>query len=465
MRNRTFFTTLMLFLVFFNLGIFIVSNTMLRDTIKRAEERSLGEHYFIVSALARDFHAVESRGNDITASTNSLLQSYNYLSGESKAGLALYMDNQLIYSNKNAEILHSNPVKVTENGTRLVTVQKSGSKTDAIVTGKLPVPYDYYTLIYALNITEAVEAWSQLKNILYLVGFVLSLLLAGGLLMVLNRIFGPLQQISQTSKDIAGGEYETRLPVKGHDELAKMAQSFNHMADEIQCQMIELKDAADRKQQFVDNFAHELRTPLTAIYGYAEYMQRAVLTEDDRLSALDYIMSESKRLQTISIQLLEMANLKNTQVVFGEIKVANLFEAVKRTMSGKLAGKDIQVEYRTEIDKIRGDASLLESLLVNLIDNGIKACGVSGHIEVVAEIRNTSMAISVTDNGKGMSSEILSQITEPFYRGDKARSRGDGGAGLGLAICKQIALSHAADLSFTSQPGKGTTAKVTFTTL
>ncbi|HHY27846.1 MAG TPA: two-component sensor histidine kinase, partial [Desulfitobacterium dehalogenans] len=104
MKQRTFLTTLGLFLIFFNLGIFFVSNTMFRDTINRAEERSLGEHYFIASALIKDFRAVESRGTDVNSSITSLLQPYSYLSGDNKAGLALYREDQLIYSNKDAII-------------------------------------------------------------------------------------------------------------------------------------------------------------------------------------------------------------------------------------------------------------------------------------------------------------------------------------------------------------------------
>lgn len=116
-------------------------------------------------------------------------------------------------------------------------------------------------------------------------------MLALGLLILLNRIFRPLAQIAQTSRKIAAGAYGTKLPVTVKDKLSEMAQSFNHMAEEIQRQMTELIAAAERKQQFVDNFAHELQTPLTAIYGYAELLQKASLTEEDRLSALGYIMS------------------------------------------------------------------------------------------------------------------------------------------------------------------------------
>ncbi|AFL99982.1 signal transduction histidine kinase [Desulfitobacterium dehalogenans ATCC 51507] len=464
MKQRTFLTTLGLFLIFFNLGIFFVSNTMFRDTINRAEERSLGEHYFIASALIKDFRAVESRGTDVKSSITSLLQPYSYLSGDNKAGLALYREGQLIYSNKDAMIVQNNFLEPPENGNRLATVRKANDKTYVIVSGKLPLPYDSYTLVYLYDTTEGITAWNHLKNMLFLGGFVLSVLLALGLLLVLNRIFRPLTQISQTSRDIANGEYETRLTVSGQDELSEMAQSFNHMAEEIQRQMTELKDAADKKQQFVDNFAHELRTPLTAIYGYAEYMEKAVLSEEDRLLALNYIMSESRRLQTIASQLLAVANLQNNPIDWEELKVASLFEAVSQTLYGRLAGKDIKIEFIMEVGTLWGDAALLESLLINLIDNGIKACEKGGHIIVSAVMEGGRKVITVKDNGKGMIPEVLTQITEPFYRGEKSRNRSDGGTGLGLAICKQIALSHHAELSFTSRPGEGTTAKITFTT-
>ncbi|AOT69445.1 sensor histidine kinase [Geosporobacter ferrireducens] len=464
MKHRTFLTTLALFLFFFNLGIFIISVAIFKDTVHRAEERSLGEHYFIASALIKDFHVVESRGINIEGSLSSLLQPYSYLSGDKKAGLALYKDNQLVYSNHDTFVLQRNSLEPPKNGNRVATVRKADKKTYVIVSGNLPIPYDFYTLIYTYDTTDAIRSWSYLKNMLFLAGFVLSVLLAFGLLIILNRIFKPLKQISQTSKNIANGAYETRLPIYGHDELSEMAQSFNHMAEEIQHQMAELIDTADKKQQFIDNFAHELRTPLTAIYGYAEYMQKAVLSEDDRLSALTYIMSESRRLQTIAFQLLELANLQNNQITCEEQKISRLFEMVKQTLHGKLAEKNIYIEFNSEIETIWGDACLLESLLINLIDNAIKACGKGGHIFVCAVHEAGKKTILIRDNGKGMTPEVLSQIMEPFYRGEKSRSRSDGGAGLGLAICKQIALHHGAELSFTSFPGKGTTAKITFTT-
>lgn len=462
MKRKTFFATLILFLFFFNLCIFIVSSVMFKDTINHAKEKSLGEHYFIISSLMRDFHAVESRGIDIQDSISSILQPYTYLIDHKKTAIALYKDNQLLYANKNIEqeFLQNQ----TEDENREISVRKFNNKTYVYVSGNMPVPYDSYTFVHQYDLTESIDSWSQLKNILFLVSFILSNIFACGLFLILNFIFKPLSQITHISREIAKGEYEKRLPVIGQDELAEMAKSFNDMAEEIERKVKQLKDAAEKKQQFVDNFAHELRTPLTAIYGYAEYMQKAALSEEDRLSSLEYIMSESRRLQTIAAQLLEMANLKNYQISFEEVKISQLFENVQRTLHGRLQGKDIKIEFKSEIETVLGDAPLLESLFVNLIDNAINACDDDGHIIVSAVMENERKTISVKDNGKGMAQEVLSQITEPFYRGDKSRSRSDGGAGLGLAICQQIALSHHADLTFMSNLGKGTVVKVIFTT-
>jgi two-component system, OmpR family, sensor kinase len=464
MKNRTFLATLALFLIAFNLGILIISVATFKDTVHRAEERSLGEHYFITSALIKDFQAVESRGTNIEGALSSLLQPYSYLSGDNKVKLAFYKSKQLVYSNQLEIDVPSRFLEPPENGSRLVTMQNTDDRSHVIVSGKLPAPYDMYTMVYFYDTTDVITAWKQMKNMLFLAGLIISGLLALGLLLLLNRIFKPLAQISQNSRNIAAGAYETRLPVSGNDELSEMARSFNHMAEEIQRQMTELITAADKKQQFIDNFAHELRTPLTAIYGYAEYMQKAALSEDDRLSAIGYIMSESRRMQTMAHQLLDLANLKNDQITWEANNVSELFQTVKQTLQNKITEKEIQIEYRCELDVILGDAFLLQSLFVNLIDNAIKACDKDGHIIVHAAMENGKKTVCIRDNGKGMAAEVLEHITEPFYRVEKSRNRKDGGAGLGLAICKQIVLRHDAALEFVSHPGEGTTAKITFTT-
>lgn len=463
MKYRTFLTTLILFLLSFNLGIAIICVTTFKDMVHRAEEKSLDEHYFITSALLKDFHAVESRGIDIGNSLASLFQPYSYLSGDKKVKLALYKGDQLVYSNRQEIILPGSFLEPLGGGNRLVSIKKLDDRTYIMVSGQLPAPYDFYTIVYLYDTTDAITAWKQMKNMLFFAGFILSSLLALGLLLLLNRIFKPLSQISQISRNIAAGAYETRLPVSGHDELSEMAQSFNHMAEEIQRQIQQLATAAEQKQQFVDNLAHELRTPLTAIYGYAEYIQKIVRTEEDKLFATNYIMSESRRLQNIAYHLLDLATLRENKIERSSIRMGELVDGIEQSLSMKAAEQNIRIIYEYRFDTLFCNADLMHILLVNLIDNAMKACSPGGIIKLVADLEDGRKVISVQDNGKGMTEEHLIHITEAFYRVDPSRSRSGGGAGLGLTLCKQIAVNHEAELSFLSEPGRGTTAKLTFT--
>lgn len=463
MKHRTFLTTLILFLLTFNLGILLVCVITFKESINRSKERSIGEHYFIVSGIVKDFTALESRETNIEASLGTLLQPYHYLAGDKNASLTLYRDKTLVYSIGREIIPLNNLGELPREGNRLVETQNIDDSTYVIVSGKLPQPFETYTAVYYYDITETILSWEQMKNILFFAGFILSGLLALCLLILLNRLFKPLSQISQTSHNIAAGSYDTRLPVSGNDELTEMSRSFNHMAKEIQCQMKELINAAESKQQFIDNFSHELRTPLAVIYGYAEYIQKAALAEEDRQSAVEFIMLECRRIQTMAYQLLDLANLKYEQITLEEIKISGLFETVRLTLHNRITQKEIQIEFIADFDILSGDACLLQSLFENLIDNAMKACGTGGHIKVHAAIEAGNKIISIQDNGKGMEAKDLQHIMEPFYRGDKSRSRKDGSAGLGLAICNQIALCHGAELTFSSHPGTGTTAKIIFT--
>lgn len=462
MKNRTFLTTLALFLVSFNLGILIISVTTFKDTVQRAQDRGLSEHYFISSALLQDFHAVDSRGINIESSIDSLFAPYNYLSGDKQVTLALLKGDYLVYSTRQEAVIQKGLSEPSADGNRLVSMQKMDDHSYVMVSGKLPAPYQSYSLVYLSDITDDITAWERMKNLLFIAGLILSALFAFGLLLLLNRIFQPLSQISQTSRNIAAGAYDTRLPVSGHDELSEMAHSFNHMVDEVQRQIQQLATAAEQKQQFVDNFAHELRTPLTTIYGYAEYIQKVARTEEDRIFATTYIMSESRRLQTIAYRLLDLAILREKNIERRTVQIEQLFLGVDQALSISAAEQRIEMTAEYYFETLDCDADLMHILLTNLVDNALKACPSGGSIKLIANQENGQKEIVVEDNGKGMTAEHLVHITEAFYRVDPSRTRNGGGAGLGLTLCKQIADCHGAELSFSSVPGKGTVAKLIF---
>ncbi|WP_240418532.1 sensor histidine kinase [Paenibacillus periandrae] len=464
MKSRTFLLTFILFLLFFYSGILLASAVTLKNNLDSSKERSLREHYFIVSSYAKDLNALENRGASMDEGIRSLYRSYFDFYSKQKVILTLSREGQQLYTDSmiQSDQFPAAPL-ISKASDRLVSTEKLAEMKYIRVAGAMPVPYDIYVLAYYYDVSDIYSSWNKMTFMLFASGMLFCGLLAVCLLLVLNRVFKPLQQISSASRSIAQGQYEDRIELKGHDELAEMAVSFNHMAEEIQSQMRQLGEAAEQKQQFIDNLAHELRTPLTAIYGYAEYIQKVARTEEDKLVATHYIMSESRRLQNIAYRLLDMATLRGNKMELSNVHMGDLVGGVEQALSMKAADQDIQITYEYHFDTLLCDADLMHVLLVNLMDNAMKACGSNGSIKLVADMENEHKVISVQDNGRGMTEEHLVHITEAFYRVDSSRSRSDGGAGLGLTLCKQIAVHHEAELSFASVQGLGTTAKLTFT--
>lgn len=462
MKTRTFLTTLLLFLLFFNGAILLMTVKTLKDSIGGVKERCLAEHYVVASALLKDLSALEGRGAALEPAIPELMRPYTRFS-QGGGGFHLYQAGRRVYSSL-PEAGPDPEWDALSDGNRLLAVG-ADEPVYLKVSGRLPQPFQEITLVYRYPLQETLDSWKQTRNTLYLSGAVFSAMLAACLLLLLNRVFRPLAQIHTVSRSIAAGEYGKRLPIPGRDELAGMARSFNEMAEEIQRQMAELNRAAEQKQQFIDNFAHELRTPLTTIYGYAEYLQRAAVSEEEKVTAAGYILSECRRMQGMASQLLELALLRTDEIRREEVSVAELFATAETALAVNAAGQSVQLRFEEGTGTLYGNRELLESLLVNLAENAIKACDPSGQVFVgFAQTGKRTARLWVRDNGRGMTEEELSHITEAFYRADKARSRAAGGAGLGLSICAQIADLHGAELRFSSEKGKGTTAEVNFIT-
>lgn len=289
------------------------------------------------------------------------------------------------------------------------------------------------------------------------------LIMAFFLFWFLHVIFRPLRQISGISAEIANGNYGSRLPVRGKDEIAGVAQHFNRMAEQVEMQIKQLAEAAEQKQQFIDNFSHELRIPLTAIYGYAEYLQKASVSEEERYECTQFIMSECSRLQHMAYQLLDMALLRGDDGKSDDCSLKEVFAQSEKVMQMRAAEKNIKLSYELPQDYVvRGNAGQLQMVIDNLIDNAVKASRPEGEVRIFAYEEETQIVVKVEDHGIGMEPEQLFCIREAFYRVDKARSRAAGGAGLGLAICEKIMQMYHAGMTFLSEPGKGTVVKLSF---
>lgn len=464
MKKKFFFVAVILFIVFLNSMILIVSNIILKDKLSTVRDKCLAEHYVIASSLIGDMQALEQRGNHVEENIDNLMRLYSrYLQGRGN-GLVVAYSGEWIYESPSFASAENMifPPDTGYGQERLVYIENK-NRPVLCVYGSFPAPWQDYGLMYIGNLSDTIQLWRHTKNILFLTGAVVILIMSFFLFQFLQIIFRPLRQISSASAKIANGNYGSRIPVHGKDEISSVAHNFNLMAKQIESQIKQLEDAAEHKQQFIDNFSHELRIPLTAIYGYAEYMQKALMSEEERYECTQFIMSECSRLQNMAYQLLDMALLRREEMKDSNCSVKELFAESEKVMHVRASEKKIRLIYALSQNYVvRGNMEQLLILIGNLIDNAIKASRQESEIRIRAYSEESAIVVEVEDHGTGMKMEQISHIKEAFYRVDKARSRSAGGAGLGLAICERIVQIHHADMSFISEPGVGTVVKLSF---
>lgn len=459
MKKKTFVVTLLLFIIFMNSSMLIVSFITLREQISAERETVLAEHYVISSGLIKDMQAVENRGGDVRGSMEELMRIYARYSQNRDNAYAVSCEEAWIwYSGNSAPSEDAGSLAgQTDQSERMVFIRREPT-WEICVYGRFPAPFQEYGLWYSRSFADTIEAWRGMKNMLFTVSMIVTVFLALFLVKFLDILFRPLREISAASRVIAEGDYHTRLQVTGKDEIAVMADQFNRMAEQVETHIKLLQETADKKQQFIDNFAHELRTPLTAIYGYAEYLQKAPASEEERLECTEFILSECKRLQNMAYQLLDLAALREMERE--ACPVEELFRKVCGIMQVKAEKEEIDLSFSCGGEYVSGNMELLITLFNNLVDNAFKASSAGSAVFLRAAEEGDKVILEVSDQGIGMTEEQISHIREAFYRVDKSRSRAAGGAGLGLSICERIVELHHGSLEFVSQPGEGTTARV-----
>ncbi|AFS77536.1 signal transduction histidine kinase [Gottschalkia acidurici 9a] len=280
----------------------------------------------------------------------------------------------------------------------------------------------------------------------------------GGLInwVVVRWISKPINEMTKAMKKIMSGNLTVRVENKSTDELGTLANYFNSMTESLEKNMNDLKEAARRQEDFVGSFAHEIKTPLTSIIGYADILRSKKLDESTTFTAANYIFSEGKRLENLSIKLLELIVERKTQIKYKKISITKLIDDVLKITDRSLVEKEIKVDLDINSFYVNVDEDLMKTVLINLIDNARKAINIEGIIRIKAQKEEENIKIDIIDNGKGIPKKDLEKIKEAFYMVDKSRSRKEGGAGLGLTICTQIMKLHNGDMIYESELNKGT---------
>ena len=311
------------------------------------------------------------------------------------------------------------------------------------------------------DITSVCAARAQEQNtfrllliVIFVVGSITSMIAA-------SLLTKPLEKLSSLAQHISHGDYSARLHIHSGDEIEALANDFNNMADTIEDNISELHFSMEKQEQFMGSFAHELKTPMTSIIGYADLLRSQNMSEDETNEAANYIFSEGKRLESLSLKLLDLLVVKNQETILTPTDPALAVRNVINVMKPELAKEHITLKSSCRKGCCMMDIDLFQSLIINIIDNARKAIDDNGLIHVAGTVRDDNYVIIIKDNGRGMPPEEITRISEAFYRIDKSRSRAQGGAGLGLAICSKIAEIHQAKIKYKSAVGRGTVVTIT----
>lgn len=345
----------------------------------------------------------------------------------------------------------------------------NGSKVFSVA--EVPGTNGLQGYLYVVLGSEQYEHMAEMIGNSYILDAALVMLLAalgtaltGGLLAfaLLTRRLRRLCDIMRVyAGDGAGSNRSVRYQGRFDDEIGMLGQQFNLMADRISAQLQTLQRMDSARREMVANISHDLRTPLTTLRGYLETLE----LKHERLDAqqqqeyLQTALAHSKRLAVMVEELFELARLDSCEsVVYDEpFSMCELVQDVSQTFQLRAQEKSVALEVSLNPDTpaVHGDIGMMQRVLENLLENGLRHTPDGGSIRVAVDVDSASVVVRIADTGCGIPAEDVPKIFERFYQREKHRA-GDH-AGLGLAIVRRILELHGSMIQVSSELNQGTT--------
>ena len=436
---------------------FLLLRASAKSTIRSAEDNAVSE----LEMLKTSFSSAASKNLDAEASDTVRRSLLVYI-------FQNYADDTFSGSQyvlrRGGETLYNNSGYAPEvllNGLERNTVTWQGEKLFAAGT-ETDLLRENYQIYIIRNMTDLYDSIARLRLQFGIICAVAVLLSAVLILLVTSRTLRPLQTLEREAAAMAKGDYRARIPLSDRarrrkDEIATVSESFNRMADAVEQHIDSITALAEERKMLIGALTHEMKTPLTAIIGYAESLDRAKLSEAQREEAVSFIHRESKRLERLTQKMMQLVTLTDgADIAFRDVSARELFDMAEKTLETIAARHGTELRFIESGERFPIDADLIAGVLINLVDN---ACSAGAkHVTVSAKERE----LSVSDDGCGISQEIIDKVTQPFFRADKSRSRRGGHAGLGLALAERVAQLHGARLLIESREGSGTTVSLRF---
>jgi two-component system, OmpR family, sensor histidine kinase MtrB len=362
---------------------------------------------------------------------------------------------------KSEEFVNKNTVPPAYEPTTLA--YNSGTSVPALAVG-VPLGH-YYQLYYVFPFTQQQATLMLVQRVLVGVGLAVVVLLAAIASLVTRWVVLPVRHAAQAAQRVSAGHLGERMQVRGVDDLAALATSFNEMAASLQAKLRELEDLSNVQRDFVSAVSHELRTPLSTIKMAADLLFEARAELDAAGGrSVELLQSQLDRFESLLVDLLEISRF-DARAATLDADLVDVCDLVRRSADDaqQLAERrGSRIEFRlpatgcfAEVDRRRVER-ILRNILVNAVEHGE-----GKDVVVTTAIDSDAVAVSVRDYGVGLRPGEEQKVFDRFWRADPARARSTGGTGLGLAISLEDALLHGGWLQAWGEPGKGSVFRLT----
>ncbi len=464
--QKIFIYSLILFLIVFNIGGYFLIKNSYHLSMKREIDRGLSEHLSVYSGvrlIIKDRLLYEENFGEayLHVAMKSYINSFN----DKKIYLEILdEENDTVFSNldikiKGERIELENPLL----DKRRYIIRDVEDQTYLFITNLLQVNDVYLKFTYVRDISYIDEEYK--KQIYFFINLSMMVTFILGIIMyILSKVITkPINKLIDSTQKIAKGSFKERVNISSKDEIGILSENFNEMAASIEEKIKELEDIAKEKQRFINNLTHEIKTPLTSIIGYGEFLRRTKYKEEVFVKGLNHIVREGKRMEALSLKMMDLVFLKKENFEMKKENMKSIVLESKEALEMKLKNKNIKLIVSGENYDIYLERDLMKNLIMNVVDNAIKASFENSKIYIRIYINeNSQKTMEIKDEGIGIEEEDIKKIMEPFYMVDKSRSRENNGAGLGLSICAEIARIHHATLNVESEIHKGTKISITF---
>lgn len=434
-----------------------VKRVKTESAISEFRATSFGLQYEFILANAND-KLIQKAIDDVAKAAT--------LTGSQELAVVASPNTNLSKSNFSKQTDYANLKLIPKNLQKKVQ-KSSGIKWDYATNGKsiivgekIRIPnngnYELY-VFYSLANQEATN--SLILNALLLTGLALLFLIALTTWLVVRQVVSPVREAARTAEQLTAGDLGQRMEVEGEDELARLGNAFNEMADSLQKQITRLENLSLVQQRFVSDVSHELRTPLTTIRLASAVIDGAKESFEPTVArSAQLLMSQLDRFERLLEDLLEISRF-DAEVAVLEAIDFDLGSMIKNVVDElQFPARELQTEIRYSQPMqpvvIKADIRRVSRILRNLLSNAIDHSN-GKPVEVNLVHNENTVAIGVRDFGEGFDKDVARRVFDRFWRADPSRSRVHGGTGLGLSISLEDARLHNGELEAFAEPNKG----------